>query len=421
LLIGCLLMGQAAGDDAALKAEIGKLVGRLDSNAKAQRDAAEAQLIQLGPRVLDLLPQPGPDMPAEVQQRLSRVRQVLEQAAAGGATGAARVTLRGRLPLARILAEIQRQTGNRMVRAANAQPAEPGGSEPIVTVDFNQTPFWSALDTVLDQVGLTVYPFGQPGAIQVVAAGREQLPCSGRVALVGPLRIEPVRVIARRDLRFSAAPTLRLSLEVAWEPRLRPIGLKQRLADVTAVDPAGQPIPVENPGAVTEAFPSRDSAAEDMDVDLVLLPERPLRQIASLKGTFRAMLPGKVETFRFTDLLAARGVQKRIAAATVTLDEVRRNADTWEVRIRLRLDDPGDAFESHRNWALANEARLERPDGRAIACESSETTERTPSGIGMSYVFRLDKPPADLTFVYKPPGTVVTRDFPYELKAIRLP
>jgi hypothetical protein len=39
----------------------------------------------------------------------------------------------------------------------------------------------------------------------------------------------------------------------------------------------------------------------------------------------------------------------------------------------------------------------------------------------MSYVFRLYKPPADLTFVYKPPGTVVTRDFPYELKAIRLP
>ena len=84
-------------------------------------------------------------------------------------------------------------------------------------------------------------------------------------------------------------------------------------------------------------------------------------------------------------------------------------------------DDAGDAFESHRNWVLQNEAFLEGPDGKPITFDSMETTERTKNEIGVGYVFALDKPPEKLAFVYKTPGTVVTKKFPYELKGIKLP
>ena len=124
------------------------------------------------------------------------------------------------------------------------------------------------------------------------------------------------------------------------------------------------------------------------------------------------MMLGKVETFRFADLLKGKQ-EKRIAAATVTLDEVRKNGDSWEVFVRLRFDDAGDALESHRNWVLQNEAYLEDAAGKPIQPDSMETTLRTKNEIGVGYVFALPELPKNAAFVYKTPGMVVTKDFPY--------
>jgi hypothetical protein len=246
------------------------------------------------------------------------------------------------------------------------------------------------------------------------------LPRVGLAAVSGPFRIAPTRILARRELRSSADPSLLLTLEVGWEPRLRPVGLKQNMADVKVLGDNGEPVAVEDPEAVREAFPRRGVAAVEIEVPL-LVPRRPIKEIKSLKGTIRAIVPGQIETFKFTDILHAKKVEKRIAGATVTLDEVRKNGDTWEVFMRLRFDDAGDALESHRNWVLQNEAYLEGPDGKPIPCDSSETTRRTNNEIGMGYVFSLDQPPTNLAFVYKTPGTIVTKAFPYELKDLKLP
>ena len=104
------------------------------------------------------------------------------------------------------------------------------------------------------------------------------------------------------------------------------------------------------------------------------------------------MLLGKVETFKFANLLKGKQ-EKRIAAATVTLDEVRKNGDSWEVFVRLRFDDAGDALESHRNWVLQNEAYLEDAEGKPIQPDSMETTLRTKNEIGVGYVFAMAELP----------------------------
>ena len=49
-------------------------------------------------------------------------------------------------------------------------------ADPELKVDFDKTPFWKALDEVLDQAGLGVYAFGQQRGINVVTRGRGQLP-----------------------------------------------------------------------------------------------------------------------------------------------------------------------------------------------------------------------------------------------------
>jgi hypothetical protein len=156
-----------------------------------------------------------------------------------------------------------------------------------------------------------------------------------------------------------------------------------------------------------------------MDISLAM-PAQPPNEIALLKGSLRAMVLGKVETFRFLDLLKGKQ-KKRIAAATVQLDEVRKNGDSWEVFVRLRFDDAGDALESHRNWVLQNEAYLEDANGKPIQPDSMESTLRTKNEIGVGYVFALPDSPKNLAFVYKTAGMIVTKVFPYEVRGVKMP
>jgi hypothetical protein len=420
LVIGCLWAAEPAGapaDNAALKAAVQKLVRNLDADTRNERAEAENALLKLGPPALDFLPSSESQPNDNLRDAIKRIREKLQKNQALLGLEASTVTLQGRMKISKVLAEIQKQTGNKIAdlpRAAGA--AIP---DPEITVRYNKTPFWAALDSALDDAQLSIYPYGQPMALQIIPRGPDDLPRSGRPALAGPLRIEPIRVLAKRELRVSSPAVLQIGLEVAWEPRLQPVAIMQRMADVKAVDSNGNTLAAENPQAENEPFINRGSSAVELDVALAM-PARPVKEIASLKGTVRAIILGKVETFRFSDLLKGKQ-EKRLAAATVALDEVRKNGDSWEVFVRLRFDDAGDALESHRNWVSQNEAFLEDASGKRILPDSSETTLRTKNEIGVGYVFALPDFPKNLTFVYKTAGMIVTKDFPYALRDIKMP
>jgi hypothetical protein len=420
LLIGSLLAGQvnANGED-PLKAEVHTLVRQLGARQAATRNAAEQKLLQHGPMVLDMLPGAADIADEEVKERLARIRQKLQQIAAETATKASLVTIQSaEMPLSKILAAMQQQSGNRIVdvRRQLGQAV----TDPSLKVDFQKTPFWKALDDVLDQAGLGVYTFGPQRAVNVVARGPGQLPRGGRASYSGPFRFEPVRIFASRDLRDPANGTLMLVVDVAWEPRLRPMGLKQRMADVTAVDENGKTLAVDDRKAEVESLVQTDATAVELELPLAL-PPRHVGEIASFKGNLQAMVPGKIETFTFSDLLTAKNVEKRIAGVTVTLEQVRQNSGLWEVRMRAKFDEAGESLESHRGWILQNDAYLEGPDGKPIPYGSQETTQQNNNEIGLAYLFNLKEPPKNLKFVYKTPGVIVTTAFPYEIKGIKLP
>ncbi len=429
LLLGSLLAGQIetpAADEA--KAEVRRLVRQLDAPELARRNAAEAELLKRGPAVLDLLPQPDDHASAEVRQRLGRIRQKLQQAAAEATAKSTTVSLRAdAMPLAEVLAALQRQSGNKIVddREKNGQPAD----NPALKVAFDKTPFWPALDRALDQAGLTVYPFGEQAALAVVALpsgaapGGKRVARAGHACYSGPFRFEPVRILARRDLRAAdgeSGESLVVGVEAMWEPRLRIIGLTQRMADVTAVDDRGRSLPVADRDAVLEIAPGGNAPAVRLELPL-RLPSRQSQRIAALKGKLMAMIAGKTETFCFAKLAGAKDVEQRIAGVTVTLEEVRKNNDAWEVRILVRFDDAGDALASHRNWIFNNEAFLEGADGKPIAFDTYETTRQGKNEVGVAYIFNPDQPLDNLKFVYKTPGVIITTGFDYELKDIRLP
>jgi hypothetical protein len=103
-------------------------------------------------------------------------------------------------------------------------------------------------------------------------------------------------VQAQRNMRQPARASLKLQLEVAWEPRLRPIAISQPAADVQATDDAGKPLAVSQPEAVLGVeVPNGTQAAE-----IVLpfaLPSRSVNGITSLRGKLKALVPGRQEKF----------------------------------------------------------------------------------------------------------------------------
>jgi hypothetical protein len=420
LLLTSLLAGQVekpAGEE--LKSDVRRLVRQLDATELARREAAEAELLKRGPSILDLLPQPNDRQSAEVRQRLDRIRQKLQQQAADAATQSSTITLKAdAMRLSKVLAALQRQSGNTIVdaRERSGQPA----ADPKLKLNFVKTPFWPALDQVLDQTGLTIYPFGEKPAVEIVPSptGRSAA-AKGRVAYSGPFRFEPVGIEARRDLRQNEG-TLILNVETAWEPRLRLIGLMQRMADVKAVDERGNPLPVADADAQLDISISGDAPAAKIELPL-RLPSRDVRRIASFKGRLQAMIPGRIETFRFDKLTTAKNVEKRIVGVTVTLEQASKNNDVWEIRVLVHFDNAGDALASHRTWIFSNDAHLETAGGKSIAYDSFETTAQEKNEVGVAYLFNTDQPLDKLTFVYKTPGTIVSSGFDYELRNIELP
>jgi hypothetical protein len=354
-----------------------------------------------------------------VRQRLGRIRQKLQQQLVETFAQPTRVTLRGdSVPLSKVLAAIRQQTANAIVdeRARAGAPA----NEPLLKVDFDKAPFWQAVDQVTIQAGLKIYPYGEQEGLQLIPRPGNETSRPNLVSYSGAFRFEMVSALAKRAFRVADDGALDLSIEAAWEPRLSPIALDQPISAIEAVDDHGNPVAVAQRRAQLEVPVLPQTKAVEFQIPLEL-PSRDLKRIGKLQGTLNALLPGKVETFRFDKLPAAGNVQKRVGSATVTLQQVRKNNDVWEVRLRVGYDETHGALASHRTWMFSNEAYLEAPDGQKVPYDTFESTLQGENEFGVAYLFAVDKPLDKYAFVYKTPGVILSAKFTYAFSDIELP
>ncbi len=402
-------------------AEVQRLVRQLDAPELSTRDRAEEQLISLGAAVLDLLPKES-EGSAELQQRLARVRQTLKNKSVIESVKSSTVTLSGSKSLSEALAAIEKQTGNKIVDFRQQLGQEV--TDPNVETDFEKVQFWQAMDTLLDRAEMTVYNYSHEEGLAIISKSEQQSARSLRANYVGPLRLEVTRISAEKVPAIENSGSLRVTLEIAWEPRLQPITFQHSLASLEAIDDQGNEIePAGREGALETA--TQKSTAVEMELPLIA-PPRTAKSIASLKGSLTALVPGKIETFEFDDLAAAtnpeaKPIEKKHAAATVTLDGVRKNNDVWEVRLRIRFDAAANALESHRTWIFDNEAYLVGADQKRIEHGGYETTLHNENEVGVAYLFDSPANLEGYTFVYKTPSSLQVIPVEYELKDLPLP
>lgn len=419
VMVAMALTGQADANaaDADLKLEVRHLVRRLDARELVDRETAEKALVEMGPKVLDFLPAPDQRVPAEVKQRLDRIKVLLQKQQAKAAAANSTITLSGkRMLLADIFKAIQEQTGNRITFGREGAKPPPVR----IDVDYKDAPFWPTFDEIADRAGLSVDSYPTERALALDVANGDMLPRAKTASYDGPFRFQATRVDASRNLRRNGDRSMSLTIEIAWEPRFRPISLQQRMSEIFLADENGEPIIIAAPGAELEIPVLAEAISTELRIPLEA-PPRSVRKIAKVKGEIHALVQGKAEPFVFTNLENAENVEKRAAGVTVILEKVRKNRDVWEIRVIARFDDANGALASHRNWVFDNPAKLIAPDGQEIPYHAYDSTRQMENEVGVAYFFGIDGGLEGYKFVYETASTVLSASFDYELDNITLP
>lgn len=442
-LVGQRAVADDFDDDVLLQLE------ELGSPQLADREAAEKALVELAKgapdraeRVLEQLPAANASIPADVQAAIERVRIRIQRNVARGATAASRITINAiQQPLAEVLAEFSRQSGAtfRDNRAAFGGDA----AATVVTLSVEDEPFWSAVDKLLDEAKLAIYPYGDEGEITVVERDAATRFRTGSAAYAGPFRFEPTSLSATRGLRDESTSRLDLSIEAAWEPRLRPIALFQPMSEVKITGSDGKPLVPRMPEQSIDLEANPGEQAMTMTLSLQL-PQRDVDRIESVEGQLTAMIPATKREFRVERIGAAElPVVQSFGAATVTVNRFRKVNAIWELHMRLRLEAAGDSLASHRGWVFQNASYVVDAKGKRIEHAGFETTMQSGNELGVAYLFDLsggalfdfdivepnkddneeeqEVDPKELTWVYETPTGVYTVPVPWKLGPIELP
>jgi hypothetical protein len=400
-----------------LRREVEKLERDILRGDLNQRERATQKLIELGPDVLEVLRASDSSTPAELKLVRDNVRKQLEKQVAEAAAKPTLITLKGEMPLSQVMDALQKQSGHNLIdsRERRGQPKE----DPKIKVNFAKTPFWDAMDQVLDAAKL-IYDYPDlPGVAYVAREPGQQM---GRaVAYTGPLRVEVVKIAAERNLRASSGHRLELDLELFWEPSLSPVHVAIPMSSIAAVDENGKSLEVAQRGSVEQEIPLRTLYSE-LSLPFVA-PSRDAKKVSLLKGKLDLLVLGRIGTFEFTKLerdQKERRTQSQ-SGVDVILEGVRQNGEVWQARVIVAFKDAEGALASHRDWVLNNETYILDSSGKKITYDGLETFKRTENEIGVAYNYDLEKGPNGLTLIYKTPSVIMNVPLDFEIKDLDLP
>ena len=411
-----------AQDEMEMIENIARLQFQLKSVQIPERDAAEKELIEMGEMVLDHLEETESTDSADYKERVLRVRTTLEKIAVAKNTQASSMKVEaGKISMENLLKQIKKQTGNDVVLGREVL-LETSNKE----IEFKKTEqleFWDVLNQLMDQTGLQIDPYdGGPGQLalseSIVRPGQEPVEPIVLADYSGVMRFQITRIDSTKNLLRPAMNSSRFNLLVRWEPRITPIAIDFPFSSIELVDEFDQKVASEQQGVytgiVTPEIPELEFSVSTSLID------RQVEQIKSLKGEVEAVLPGRVETFKFQDVSEMEEDTFQIkAGAKVTFGGIIKNEDLWGLRLSLSFDEENNALESHQAWVYNNEIFLVDENGEKFAPIGSETFQQTNAQVGILYYFADD--PKDMDLHYKTPAAVVKVKIPFVITEIPLP
>jgi hypothetical protein len=414
-----------ASADAALRDRVLQLIDRLEAPSPEARESATTALIKLGPQILPLLPDPATLKTPERKQRLERVRAALRTKEEEVNTGASRVTISGKgIRLSEAVQQLQKQTGNAITDLREQLGAEV--TNPALDLEIRDQPFFKSLDQVTRLAGVSsTYSTGD-GTIGIIAGEGSETklaPAPSAAPFVqynGPFRIEIKQIGLARDFRTGGA-TGNVQLEVAWEPRLRPMLLKLKYEELKILDDQKKEVKPQAEMESDEVVVRPENPAAEINLNLVA-PARESRKLASLVVHAEVTIPAGIKVFKFPSLVQ-KDVTVKQGDVSLTLQDTEVDEQVWKVNVTLVYPGEGPAFESYRQGLFNNRLWLQRADGSRFEHNGGFSNTSADGGkLGFEYLF-VDAPgkPADYQLVYETPSKVITVPLKFEFKDVPLP
>jgi hypothetical protein len=407
---------------------VSQLVERLGAAKVEAQQAAEDALVKLGAKALPLLPGSAKVEGAERKKRLERVRTALLEAQEETNLGASKVTIRGQgIRLSEAIQRLQAQSGNAINDLREQSGAEV--TNPALDLEIVDRPFFEALDVVAGKAGVTPYFFTGDGTIGLMAgAMAAQAPSGGAkpdaskplVQYSGPFRVTLKQVAAVRDFQAGTA-SANAQLEVAWEPRLRPMLLALDADELSVTDDRGQDVEPQVMEESSQVVLRPENPVAEINVNLAA-PDRAAKALAKLKVKADVTVPAGLRRFRFPSLVKRNVVQKQ-GDVGVTLESTEVDEQVWKVNVVLAYPGGGEVFESYRQGLFNNRIWLQKADGSRFEHNGGYSNTASDEGrLGFEYLF-VDAPgkPADYQLVYETPSKVQTIPLEFEFKDVPLP
>ncbi|WP_165064201.1 hypothetical protein [Paludisphaera rhizosphaerae] len=414
---GAPAFAQEAGD-AALRDRVLQLVERLDSEKPEARDAAEAALKKLGSRALPLLPEAGGPS-KERSERLARIREAILEASAEDPTSGSKITIQAKgMRLSDAIQQLQKQSGNPINDLREQYGAE--ATNPTFDLDLKEVPFFKALDEIALKAGVTTTPFTGDGTIGLMAAapngGTQAQP---PVEYVGPFKVSLKQLVEQRDFQAGKA-SANAAMEIAWEPRIRPMLLSIKADQVEVKDDQGRAVKPQVAMESSDVVLRPENPSAEVNVNMEA-PERTATKIGSLHVKAEMTLPAGIKTFRFPNLAEKKTIQQ--GDVSVTLEGVEIDEQVWKVGVVLTYPGEGPAFESYRQGLFNNRVWLQKADGSKFEQNGGFSNTGSDGGkLGFEYLF-VDAPgkPEDYQLVYETPSKVATVPLDFTFKDVPLP
>ena len=403
MLIGVLISPAVSQSKrpADLRGTVVRLVKNLASESRTVRVSAEQSLLKLGPKVLPYLPAPELISDIAARETVRRIRVRLDHAQAQQSVKASTVMLRGDFTVAKILAEITRQTGNKIT--VDQLPKEIGRSR--VMVDFKATPFWKAIADLSERGNLS-FATNADGDQLVV---RKKKPHAPKPTADN----ETAFRVAVESIRWKTlfGDDKHRLLNVKWsvtpEPRLRVLFLKYVAASMSATA-NGKPLPKYSADSKLE-IPVTGGAEPIELATAFLVPKSAKLSTIAFAGQITLLTAAAQESIAFRNLPKAKGAAKRRGGVTVTIRELSIGEKSTSIGIAVAYDTGGPAFESHRTWLFHNRVFLRTASGKNVTPRPGfKTTLQRDGAIGVRYAFAVDKKSAtSATFNYEAPTLLI--------------
>ncbi len=210
-----------------------------------------------------------------------------------------------------------------------------------------------------------------------------------------------------------------MSLQVAWEPRLKPIFIEVPMKEMK-VQVGSDEFPGLNPEANPEIPVNPEGAAAQIDLQFPRLP-RSAEKIDKLTGEIVVAVPSEKHKYVFEKFANGKRQSEKFGQVTVTLENARRNGSVFEMRILAEFQAAQGALDSFRGWILSNRAYLLDAKQNRLENVGLNTYSVSGNSVGVAFLFQINSDPNDYTLVYESPGMITRQNVKFELNDIELP